>query len=54
MEEELTYLARRLGKLEEVEDVIGEELIYVTASEMENGQVKEGGFSKDVILFLTL
>jgi trigger factor len=51
MEEELTYLARRLGKLEEVEDVIGEELIYVTASEMENGQVKEGGFSKDVILF---
>lgn len=52
MEEELTYLARRLGKLEEVEDVIGEELIYVTATEMENGQVKEGGFSKDVILFL--
>lgn len=52
MEEELTYLARRLGKLEEVEDVIGEELIYVTVTEMENGQVKEGGFSKDVILFL--
>lgn len=51
MEDELKYLSRRLGKLEEVENITGEELIYVTATEMENGQVKEGGFSKDVILF---
>lgn len=51
MEDELKYLSRRLGKLEEVEDIIGEELIYVNASETENGQPKEGGFSKEVILF---
>ena len=51
MEDELKYLSRRLGKLEEVENITGEELIYVTATEMDNGQVKEGGFSKDVILF---
>lgn len=51
MEDELKYLARRLGKLEEVQDITGEELIYVTASEMEGGKVKDGGFSKEVILF---
>lgn len=51
MEDELKYLSRRLGKLEEVEDIIGEELIYVTATEMEGGNVKEGGFSKEVMLF---
>ncbi len=49
---ELSYIARRLGKLEDVESVTGDELITVTASEMENGAIKEGGFSKDVILFM--
>jgi trigger factor len=49
---ELGYLAKRIGKLEDSEDIIGEELITVTASEMEGDAVKEGGFSKDVVLFM--
>lgn len=50
---ELNYLARRLGKLEDVESISGDELVTVTASELENGNVKEDGFSKDVVLFMT-
>jgi trigger factor len=51
VDKELTYIAKRGGNMEEVEDILGEELITVTASEMENGEIKEGGLSKDVILF---
>ncbi len=49
---ELDYLARRLGKLEDTEDINGTELITVTATELENGVVKENGFTKDVVLFM--
>jgi trigger factor len=49
---ELSYIARRLGKLEDAETISGDELVTVTASEMEDGVIKEGGFSKDVILFM--
>ncbi|MBK8701096.1 MAG: hypothetical protein IPN29_16795 [Saprospiraceae bacterium] len=51
MEDELKYLSRRLGKLEDADDISGDELIYVTASEMEDGKIKPEGLSKEVILF---
>ncbi len=52
IEEELGFLAKRLGKQEEVNDIQGEELVTVLAQEMENGKIKEDGFSKDVILYV--
>jgi trigger factor len=52
IEEELKFLSRRLGKMEEVEDIQGEELVTVLAQEMENDTIKEGGFSRDVVLYI--
>ncbi len=52
IETELTFIARRLGKLEDVDMISGDELVTVTVSELESGEIKEDGFSKDIILFM--
>jgi trigger factor len=53
VEDELKYLSRRLGQMQEVEDTVQEEdLVYTHATQLENGTPKEGGIDKDAIIFV--
>jgi trigger factor len=52
VEDEIKYLSRRLGKMEDAEIIQNEDLVTATATEMEDGKIKEGGLSKDAVIFV--
>jgi trigger factor len=52
VEDEIKYLSRRLGKMEDAESIQNEDLVTATATEMEDGKIKEGGLSKDAVIFV--
>ena len=53
VETQLKMYAKNLGKLEDVEDITDEDTIYASASQLDNGNLKEDGFKKDIVISLS-